>query len=49
MNTTYEHLYAKHYLSLHSGPREGEYKSWTRAEFLEKSTPLDRFSENYEG
>jgi hypothetical protein len=49
MNTTYEHLYAKHYLSLHSGPREGEYKSWTRAEFLERSTPLDRFSENYEG
>jgi hypothetical protein len=46
MNTTYEHLYVKQDLSLHSGLSEEEYKSWTRAEFLEKSTLLDRFLEN---
>jgi hypothetical protein len=46
MNTTYEHLYAKHDLSFRSGLSEEEYESWAWAEFLEKSTPLDRFLEN---
>jgi hypothetical protein len=46
MNITYEHLYAKHDLSLRSGLSEEEYESRARAKFLEKSTPLDRFLEN---
>jgi hypothetical protein len=46
MNTTYEHLYAKHDLSLRSGLSEEDYESWGRTEFLEKTTPLDQFLEN---